>query len=181
VKRYSLPVACALAVFATALSAAAQGMPPLPKPGPDQQIFRDDAGTWDAKVESMMPPSTSKGTETNTLSCGGLCLVTDFKGEFAGMPFEGHGTTVYDPAKKKYVGSWTDSLSTGLQISEAVWDAKTKTMTGSMEGPDMEGKVMKARSTVEYKADGTRVFTLFMNGPDGKEMAGMKITYTKRK
>ena len=180
-KRYSLPVACALAVFGAALQAAAQGMPPMPKPGPDQQIFRDDAGTWDAKVDSMMPPSTSKGTETNTLSCGGLCLVTDFKGEFGGMPFEGHGTTVYDPAKKKYVGSWTDSMSTGLMVSESTWDAKTKTMTGWMEGPDMEGKVTKMRSTVEYKADGTRVFTMFMNGPDGKEMAGMKITYTKRK
>ena len=180
-KRLSLPVACALAVFGSALQAAAQGMPPLPKPGPDQQIFRDDAGTWDAKVESMMPPSTSKGTETNVLSCGGLCLVTDFKGDFGGMPFEGHGTTVYDSSKKKYVGTWTDSMSSGLSVGESTWDAKTKTMSGWMEGPDMTGKVTKMRSTVEYKADGTRVFTMFMNGPDGKEAPMMKITYTKRK
>ena len=26
-------------------------------------------------------PTTSKGVEVNTLGCGGLCLITDFKGE----------------------------------------------------------------------------------------------------
>lgn len=184
----ALAVACALALAGAARAdepkkdaAAPQGMPPLPKPGPEQQLFRDDAGTWDAKVESMMPPMTSQGTETNVLSCSGLCLVTDFKGEFGGMPFEGHGTSVYDSVKKKYVGTWADSMSTGLSISESTWDAKTRTMTGWMEGPDMTGKVSRMRSTVEYKTDGTRVFTMYMPGPDGKETAGMRITYTKRK
>jgi len=125
VSKTALAVACALALAGAARAdepkkdaAAPQGMPPLPKPGPEQQLFRDDAGTWDAKVESMMPPMTSQGTETNVLSCSGLCLVTDFKGEFGGMPFEGHGTSVYDSVKKKYVGTWADSMSTGLSISE---------------------------------------------------------------
>jgi len=174
-------------LFAAVVVAApvlAQG-PPLPKPGPEQALFKQDEGTWDATVESFMapgaPPMTSKGVETNAVACGGLCLVTEFKAEFAGMPFDGHGTTAYDSVKKKYVGSWTDSMSTGLLVGESTYDPAKKTVTGYMEGPDMTGKVSKSKSVVEYKADGSRVFTMYMTGPDGKEVTGMRITYTKRK
>jgi hypothetical protein len=167
-------------------AAAQEGMPPMPKPGPEHAIFKDDAGTWDATVESFMTPDgkpmTSKGTETNTLSCGGLCLVTHFKGEtMPGMVFEGHGTTAYDPKKKKYIGSWTDSMSQGLSIGESTYDAATKTATGYMEGPDMTGNVVKMKSVVEYKDANTRVFTLYGPGPDGKEGKVMSITYTRKK
>jgi hypothetical protein len=167
-------------------AAAQQGMPPMPKPGPEHAIFKEDAGTWDATVESFMTPDgkpmTSKGTETNTLSCGGLCLVTHFKGEMMpGVTFEGHGTTAYDPKKKKYIGSWTDSMSQGLSVGESTYDAATKTATGYMEGPDMTGNVAKMKSVVQYKDPNTRVFTMYGPGPDGKEAKMMTITYTRKK
>jgi hypothetical protein len=169
----------------------AGGAPPMPKPGPEHALFKEAAGVWDAKVESWMapgaPPSVSKGVETNRVGCGGLCLITDFKSSFVmgppgtpPTPFEGHGTETYDQGKKKYVGTWTDSMSTGLSLSESTYDPATKTMSGTMEGPDMTGKVQKMRSTAEHK-DGQRIFSMYMNGPDGKEMQTMRITYTKRK
>jgi len=37
------------------------------------------------------------------------------------------------------------------------------------------------RSTVVYTPEGKRVFSMFMSGPDGKEMPTMRITYTRRK
>jgi hypothetical protein len=169
---------------APAVRAQAPAEPPMPKPGPEHELFKQDAGTWDATVELWMapgaPPTTSKGVETNVVGCGGLCLVTDFK-DVGGMPFDGHGTTAYDSIKKKYVGSWTDSMSTGLSIGESTYDPAKKIVTGYMEGPDMTGKVVKSKSVVEYKADGSRVFTMYNKTPDGKEVAGMRITYVKRK
>jgi len=123
----------------------------------------------------------SKGVEVNTIGCGGLCIITDFKGEAMGAPFHGHGVMAWDPAKKKYVGSWTDSMSAGLALSESTYDPATKKWTGWMEGADMTGKVTKTRSVVEWRGASTRVFTMYGPGPDGKEMEGMKITYTKRK
>lgn len=174
------------AVFAFSGFVAAQGMPSMPKPGPEHAVFKEDVGTWDATVESFMSPDgkpmTSKGTETNIVSCGGLCLVTHFKGEMMpGVAFEGHGTTAYDPAKKKYVGSWTDSMSQGLMIGETAYDPATKTATGWMEGPDTTGKVVRMKSVVQYKDPNTRVFTMHGPGPDGKDAQMMRITYTRRK
>jgi hypothetical protein len=178
-----LTVGIALGLVA---SARAQGTPPMPTPGPEHAVLKMDEGTWDAVVEISTgpgaPPMTSKGVEVNVVGCGGLCLISDFKGEMGpGMMFHGHGTTAYDPAKKKYVGSWTDSMSTGLSISEATYDAAAKTSTGWMEGPDMTGNVMKMRSTVEYPDADHRVFTMYSTGADGKETPGMRITYTRRK
>ncbi|HET7295045.1 MAG TPA: DUF1579 domain-containing protein [Vicinamibacteria bacterium] len=184
----NLRAALALVVgasMASAGAAAAQG-PPTPKPGPEHKLFEADAGSWDATVE-MFPapgatPMVSKGVETNVVGCGGLCLITDFKGEMGpGQPFHGHGTAAWDPAKKKYVGNWTDSMSAGIMLGESTYDAATKTATGWMEGPDMTGKTVKTKSVVQYKDPDTRVFTMYKVGADGKEVAEMKISYTRKK
>jgi hypothetical protein len=83
--------------------------------------------------------------------------------------------------KKKYVGSWTDSMSQGLAISEGTWDPATKRSTGWMEAPDMTGKVVKMKFVSEHRPDGTRAMTSYGPGPDGKETMMMRITYTRRK
>ena len=180
------PCRAALALAAGVLlstAAVAQDMP-MPKPGPEHKVLEMDAGTWEATVEMFVPgaakPEVSKGTETNTIGCSGLCLISDFKSTMMGAPFHGHGTTAWDPAKKKYVGSWTDSMSTGLSTSETTYDAATKTSTGWMEGPDPTGKVVKSKGVVQYKDANNRVFTMYMVGPDGKEVPSMKISYTRK-
>jgi hypothetical protein len=125
---------------------------------------------------------TSKGVEVDTMGCGGLCLITDFKGELMpGVAFHGHGVTTWDSAKKKYAGSWTDSMSTGLSLTEITYDPATKKATGSMEGPNMTGDVVKSRTVTEYSGTDSRVMTAYAPGPDGKEMQVMRITYTRHK
>jgi hypothetical protein len=178
-----LPAASCLLI--SAATAAAQGgqMPPMPKPGPEHALLKADVGTWDAVVEVSMPGAPaqkSKGVEVNKMGCGGLCLITDFTSEMMGTPFQGHGVTTWDPKKQKYVGSWTDSMSTGMSIGESTYDATSKKLEGTMEGPDATGNIMKARTLVEYRDANTRVFTVYAAGPDGKEAEMMKITYTRR-
>jgi hypothetical protein len=164
-------------------SMAAAQAPPMPTPGPEHAMLKEDVGSWDASVEMMMPgaPATppSKGVEVNAMSCNGLCLVTDFKGEIMGAPFQGHGVTTWDPAKKMYVGSWSDSMAAGLATTEGSWDAAKKTLNSTMLAPDGNGGMVKMRSTVEY-SPGKRVFSMYMPGPDGKEMPTMRITYTRQ-
>lgn len=184
--RAALALAATTLILTAGTTLAQAPEMPVPKPGPEHKLFDADAGTWDATVEMFMapgtPPMVSKGVETNAVGCGGLCLISDFKGEMApGQAFHGHGTTAWDPAKKKYVGTWTDSMSAGIQLGESSYDAATKTSTGWMEGPDMTGKVVKSKAVVQYKDANTRVFTMYQAGPDGKEVLGMKISYSRRK
>lgn len=169
----------------TTQAAMPEGMPPLPKPGPEQDLLKRDVGVWDATVEMMMgPPGTapaaSKGVETNTL-LGGLWLVTDFKGDMMGMPFQGHGTTGWDPDKKKYVGTWVDTMSTSVSTSEGTYDPAAKSMTSWMEAKDPTGATTKMKTVSEWKDKDTRVFTMYAPPPGGgADMQTMRITYKRR-
>ena len=119
----------------------------------------------------------SKGTEIVTM-LGGFWQITEFKSEMMGQPFEGRGTTGYDPAKKKYVGTWIDTMTPGYATVEGTYDPATKTMTAMMEGPGPDGAVMKMKETTEWKDPDTRVFTMY--APDGQTVS-MRITYKRRK
>jgi hypothetical protein len=173
----------AAAGMAVSTAAFAQ-MPPLPKPGPEQEVLARAAGTWDAVVEVSIPGApamTSKGTEVAAMGCGGMCLITDFSGEMTGAPFKGHGLTAFDSRKNKYVGSWSDSMSPGVEMTETTYDPATKTSTGWMDAADPSGATVKTKSvSTEVDAD-HRTMTMFVSGPDGKDVQTMKISYTRRK
>jgi Protein of unknown function (DUF1579) len=159
-------------------------MPPMPKPGPEQAILKRGEGVWEARVEMRMgppgtPPEVSTGVETNTL-VGGLWLITDYKGSMAGTPFQGHGTMGYDAALKKYVGIWVDSMSTSLSRSEGDFDPKSNTLTMVGQTIGEDGKPMKFREVLQWPDPNTRAFTMYMAGPDGREIPGMTITYKRK-
>jgi hypothetical protein len=167
--------------------AKAQEMPP--KPTAEHKIVTADEGTWDATVKSYQngpdsEPIVSKGVEVNTVVTGGLWLSSVFKGDFGGMAFEGHGQFGYDPAKKKYVGTWIDSMSPSLTVLEGNYNRDTKTMTYTGDGVcPIDGTKLTHRMVTTTKSDGSRVFTLYMTGTPtgGKEAKAMQIEYTKRK
>ena len=174
-----------VAAVAVLVAGPAFGQAPMPAPGPEQALFKMDEGVWDATIELTppgIPAMTSTAVETNTVGCGGLCLITDIKGELMqGMAFHGHGLTTWDSVAKKYVGSWTDSMSIGLATAEGTYDAAAKKMTTTMESREAGGALVKSRAVSEYPSPDRRVMTMFTAGPDGKEVQMMRITYTKRK
>jgi len=177
-KRSLAALALSLCALVPSLALAQPAMPP---PGPEHEMLKKDVGTWDATVEMFMqagaPPSVSKGTDTVSM-VGAFWQVDEFKSEMMGQPFEGRGATGYDPAKRKYVGTWVDSMMPGYYTTEGTYDPATKTLTAIMEGPGPDGAIAKTKETTEWKDADTRVFTMFQ--PDGKSVM-MRITYKRRK
>lgn len=150
-----------------------------PAPGTEHAVFKHFEGNWDAAVTMM--GQKSKGTQSDTIGCGGLFLITDFKGEMEGKPFHGHGVTGWDATKKKYTQLWVDSMTSSLEIAEATWDEKTKTMTTMRESPGPDGKPMKLKE-VHTMIDADHMnFVISTPGEGGKEMEIMKIEYTRKK
>lgn len=182
---------CAGMVAAMAMMAmmgAAAMAQEIPKPTPEHKILAEDAGTWDATIKSYTQgpdaePAISKGSEVNAMLPGGLWLVSKFEGEMAGMKFEGRGQFGYDADKKKYIGTWIDSMSPGLTMLDGSYDAKTKTMTFEGDGVDPSSKTKyRQKMVTTLKNDGSRLFTLYMKfdgAPD--EIKFMEVTYTKAK
>ena len=146
-------------------------------------------GVWDADVTLTAPgqdgkveTSTSKAVETNRLVAG-KWLISEFKGEMFGTPFEGHGQAGYDAKKGKYVSTWVDSMSVRIDMLEGTFDAKAKTLTlnGETENP-ADGKPMKLRLETKFNDDDTRTFMYYAQMDGQKDFAKfMEIKYTKRK
>jgi hypothetical protein len=157
---------------------AAPAQPPPPKPGPEHAVFKEREGTWDAAIKAG--EGISKGTMVYKLDLGGLWLVSNFKADLGGQPFQGKGLDGYDPARKKYVSIWVDSMSTAPLIFEGSYDKAKSALVMTGEGPGPDGKPTRYRSVTEVKDRDTMVFTLSA-GKEGEEAVMMTITYTRKK
>jgi hypothetical protein len=168
-------ICCAFALGAFTSALVAQQPP---KPGPEHDMLKKFEGDWDAAAK--FGDQESKGTATYKMGLGGLWLLVDYKGDFGGMKFEGKGTVGYDPMKKKYVTSWVDSMSPTHMIMEGAFDKEGKTYTETGEGPGMDGKPQKMKSTYEFKDNDTILF-IMSSVAEGKDQEMFRITYTRKK
>lgn len=166
-------VAVALAAVVSAPSGRAQE---APKPGPEHAHLKKLEGTWDTTMK--MGGQESKGTATYKMDLGGLWLLSRFEGSVGGMKFTGHGADSYDPAKKKYIGLWIDSMSPSIMTMEGTRDPATKTMTMVGEGPGMDGKIVKHKAISQMVDDDTIQFGMYVG--DAKEPQ-FTILYKRRK
>ena len=169
-----------VAVLVTALTfgSAAKAQPPTP--GVEHDHFKQLVGTWDATVKTSFAPGESKGTMVYKMDVGGIWLVGNYKGQVAGMPFEGKGLDTYDPRTKKYVGVWVDSMSTTPMIMTGDLDKQTGTMTMEGEAPGMDGKMQKMKSVTKMEGKDAIAFTMYGVGPDGKDSMVLTIHYKRK-
>jgi hypothetical protein len=154
-----------------------------PKPSAEHQRLTAQAGVWDARIQMLGEDgkmAESKGASHVKAGPGGLWVIDDFEADMMGAPFAGHGTTGFDPATGKHVGTWIDSWSATVMHLEGSCDASGKvlTMTGMAPGPD--GKPVRHTMVTTEKDDGSRVFEMSVPGPDGKPMVMMTIVYTRQ-
>ena len=155
----------------------------------EHAILKKDVGRWKAVTTVWMnevgetdpnaEPQSSEGIETNRM-VGDLWVVSDFKGEFGGMPFSGHSVTGYSPEKKAYMGTWIDSFSIKPMKMVGTYDKSSDTMTFNTEGWGMDGKPYKGKIVAEYIDRSTRKMTMY-DIKDGKEIKSMQIEYSRMK
>ncbi|HEV3118037.1 MAG TPA: DUF1579 domain-containing protein [Gemmataceae bacterium] len=172
-----LTLVCCFVLGTFVASLAAQ--PPTAKPGPEHEMLKEKfEGDWDASMD--FGGNKSKGTARYKMGLGGFWLLMDFTGDFGGAKFEGKGATGYDPVKKKYVGTWIDTMTPHLMLSEGTFDKEGKTYTDTGEVTGADGKAQKSKSVYEFKDKDTIIFTMYMT-MDGKEQKAFEITYTRKK
>ena len=177
------PLGC-LIVLLVAPAALAQQ---LAAPTKQHEELASEVGVWDADMSlwesADAEPFKSKGVETNKM-LGKLWLISDFESDFGGLKFAGHGQSGWDPLKKKYVGTWIDTMSPFVQTMEGDYDEDSHTLTMISTGIDPQtGKEAKSKMITRYTSDDEKTFELHMpvEGEDGKWWKMMEIKYTRRK
>ena len=176
---HDMKLLTSLLSLALALPVAAQ----MPGPVKEHQKLTDMVGVFDAALDYTDmngKPAKSTGVSIRKQPMGPFWVMDRFQAQMMGQNFMGHGTTGYDPLKKKYVGTWCDSMTPSLMVIEGNFDKTGKILTMTGKGPGMDGKPVTHRLVTTFKDKNTQVFEMFVPGSDGKEMKMMTITYTRR-
>lgn len=160
--------------------------PELPKPASEHQRLSQFAGEWEVTAETVPAPGQEAikctGTESATM-VGGFWLVGRSEASMFGMPVNNLLTIGYDPAKKKYVGTFVCSMDSTLWTYEGTMDETGRKLTLETEGPSPldPKKTAKYRETLELKDKDHKVFTSFMKGDDGEWVKIVTMEYRRKK
>lgn len=151
-------------------------------PGPNHDYLKSMAGKWKTVTKAWFgpgEPQTTEGTAEFSVILGGRYVTEKFSGAFMGQSFEGFGLYAYDNYKKEFVGTWADTLGTGLLISRGSLDASGRQLTlrGIYDDP-VTGQAQKIRMVTRTMDDGSRIMTMYGEAGD-EEMKQMEITYTR--
>jgi hypothetical protein len=159
----------------------------MPEPQAEHRWLQKLVGDWTFENECVMgpdqPPLKSSGTES-VRSLGGLWTLGEGRGE---MPGGGVGTTLmtlgYDPARKRFVGTFVGSMMTHLWVYDGALDPDGKVLTLDTEGPSFagDGKLVKYQDIIEFKGDDHRVLSSQALGDDGKWRRFMTANYRRKK
>jgi hypothetical protein len=130
-------------------------------------------------MDPAAPPTESGGTMHGEMILGGRYVHTVWKGEFMGMPFEGHGTDGYDNLMRQYVSSWVDNMGTGILHSKGTCSGNVCLSVGDMIDPMTEQRVT-VRSVSTWNEDGTMKMEMFAKDRSGNETKTMEMLVKKK-
>lgn len=153
-------------------------------PGDQHKVLKKMVGKWNVSMKSWMdpkqPPMESKGTAEAKPILGDRFVQMSFNSTFMDKPFSGIATNGYDNVKKKYVGTWIDSMSTGIMRSEGTADANGNMTAEGVAADPMTGKESKMKIVGTWQGD-DKLVEEFFEKKGGKEQKTMEITYTRAK
>ena len=166
--------------------AVAQEQPAMPEPTQEHKWLQQFSGDWTTQSESSMgpdqPPVQCEGTITSRM-LGGFWLVNNMKGDYAGTPMNGIQTIGFDETKKKYVGTWIDSMTSMMWHYEGQVDSTGKVLTLEAEGPNFmsDGTTTKFEDIYEFKSENELSIQSRILAEDGKWITFVSGTATRSK
>lgn len=156
-------------------------------PGEPHKVLAESSGDWEGEISTWMgegqAPMVTKGTMSSKMIMDGRYQLSNFTGDFMGMPFQGMSMMGYDNHKKMFMSTWIDNMGTGMMKMEGPWDesSKSMTLTGTMVDPTREKECdMKEIYRILDKDN----HVMEMYGPDpqtGKQFKSMEIRFTRKK
>jgi len=155
--------------------------------GAPHEALHDRQGAWNATVKFWFapdtPPEVSQASSTVEPIMGGRYILERFSSTMPdGAAFEGMGLVGFDNLKKAFVAMWIDTMSSGILTAESTSYADDfSRIEFRGQAPDPMAKTYKTQRSVEFwPDDDTRVMQAWERGPDGTEMKGTEITYTRK-
>ena len=154
-------LAAVLLVGGVALATLAPVLP-FQEPGvqatKEHKLIVKGAGDYEGTLTWSMPgmpePMVSPCTE-KVIAIGDFWTISHFEMEFMGAPFSGSSSMGYDPERKKFIGTWIDSMSPRVTHMEGEWNDEKQAIVMEYDMYDqMAGAMVRMRSVNHFTDDG---------------------------
>lgn len=155
-------------------------------PGEGQKKLEFLVGTFDVKVRVWLdpskPPVESTATSVATWVLGNRYVQQMLSGYIMGKPWSGIGYAGFDNISKRYVATYMDTGSTGMEWYTGTMDpdGKLAKMTATIHDA-ITLKPTKAEMRLSIAANGDHVTELWQQDPTGKMVKVMELQYTRKK
>ena len=109
-------------------------------PEKEHAFLQKFVGNWETSMAATFGPDQPAVTCTGKITgkmLGGLWLVNEMESTMVGQTVKGLQTVGFDPQKKKYVGTWVDSMMNYMWSYTGT--VKDEELTLAAEGPSLEG------------------------------------------
>jgi hypothetical protein len=142
-------------------------------PQPEHEWLKQFEGQWTSTSKMAAAPGKPAMECTGSMNSrmlGSLWVVNEMEADVSGFSFKGVQTIGYDPATKRYNGTWVDSMTNYLWRYEGTVDNSGKKLMLIAEGPNFmgDGKTAEYRDSYEFQSPDRILVTSEVKGSDGK-------------
>ena len=154
-------------------------------PGPAQKKLQFMVGTFDVKIRTWPTPTDPPIEDTAVMVAdwvlGGRYIQMMLSGTVVGQPYSGIGYAGFDNTLQKYVSTFMDTGSTGMEWYTGGFDASgTKAVLKASVANPVTGKPSPLEMRLTVDAAGNHVTELWGMGLGTTMFRLMELTYTKR-
>lgn len=151
----------------------AQDFPPFPKPSKEHEFLKKFVGIWEVKNSSKTgedKPEMQGVSVMKSKMLGGYWIINESEHTFGKIKVQSLQVIGFDSKKKKYVGSWNDSVSDYMWQYEGEVNKERTKLTLNATGPDVNDptKMAEYQDAFEFIDENTIKATSAMKGKDGK-------------
>jgi hypothetical protein len=142
------------------------------EPQAEHKWLEQLVGEWTSEMEASMGPDQPPMKHTGTETVRSLTLWVQCEGHSSmpdGSPARTVMTLGYDPARKKFVGSFIGSMMAGQWVYEGTLDPAGKVLTLDTEGPSFADptKTAKYQDVIEIVSPDHRTLSSRFRAEDG--------------
>ncbi|MFQ5663294.1 MAG: DUF1579 domain-containing protein [Terriglobia bacterium] len=155
-------------------------------PGEHHKHLERLVGAWTTQAKFWPAPGApvmeSTGAAEHKMILGGRYLQTSYRGNFAGMAFEGTGVAAYDRFLDRYIETWADNFGTMILVSDGTCDGsgKVRTLVARFVDP-MTKKPTTMRSVYRLQDADHYVLEMYTQSGTDPEFKMWEIAHTRKK
>ncbi len=157
----------------------------LMEKGPGHEFLALMEGSFEATNRMWMDPAgepmVSQGKAEHRMIMDGRYLKMTYEGDMMGMPFTGEGVFAYDNNRRAFRGTWIDSMSVGIAVSQGNMsrDGTSLNMVVEMDEP-ITGEMAKSFLQKWKLVDNDTIVLEMWEILYGDPFKVMEIEYTRK-